>query len=149
MILLDMEIPKSCWDCPMQRYTVSSNDYRCVITGKFAGKTEGRSAFCPIKEIRMRFPTYEEMAKDVAQKAMDDFLFNGKSIREWAKLIIALGIPENPTNGDVIEALFPWIKSEKDYENSMVAILVRGHKGYIHFDMEWWNAPWKGQENAE
>lgn len=96
----------------------------------------------------MKFPTYEEMAKDVAEKAMDDFLFNGKSIREWAELIIDLGIPENPTNGDVFEAMFPWIKSEKDYENSMVAILVRGHKGYIHFDMEWWNSPWK-DENAD
>lgn len=94
----------------------------------------------------MKFPTNEEMAKDVAEKAMDDFLFNGKSIREWAELIIDLGIPENPTNGDVIEALFPWIKSEKDYENSMVAILVRGHKGYIHFDMEWWNALYRRKE---
>lgn len=55
-------------------------------------------------------------------------------------------IPKNATNGDVIEALFSWIKSEKDYENSMVAILMSGHKGYIHFDLEWWNAPWKGQE---
>jgi hypothetical protein len=57
-------------------------------------------------------------------------------------------IPKNATNGDVFEALFPWIKSEKDYENSMVAILVRGHKGYIHFDMEWWNAPWKGNDES-
>ena len=33
------------------------------------------------------FPTYEEMAKNVAEKALDDFLYNGKSIREWMQII--------------------------------------------------------------
>lgn len=33
------------------------------------------------------FPTYEEMAKNVAEKALDDFLYNGKSIREWIQII--------------------------------------------------------------
>ena len=87
------------------------------------------------------------MAKDVAQKAMDDFLFNGKSIREWAKLIIDLGIPENPTNGDVITALFP--------RNNMLVNESLGEKGTVFFEsednvilysLEWWNAPWKGQK---
>lgn len=49
MILLDMEIPENCWGCPMQRYAVRSDKYICVITGKFAGEVEERSAFCPIK----------------------------------------------------------------------------------------------------
>lgn len=34
-----------------------------------------------------KFPTYEEMAKNVAEKALDDFLYNGKSIREWMQII--------------------------------------------------------------
>lgn len=33
------------------------------------------------------FPTYEEMAENVAEKALDDFLYNGKSIREWMQII--------------------------------------------------------------
>lgn len=33
------------------------------------------------------FSTYEEMAKNVAEKALDDFLYNGKSIREWMQII--------------------------------------------------------------
>jgi hypothetical protein len=95
----------------------------------------------------MKFPTYEEVAKDVAEKAMDDFLFNGKSIREWAKLIIDLGIPENPTNGDVITALFP--------RNNMLVNESLGEKGTVFFESEdnvilysldWWNAPWEGQK---
>ena len=77
----------------------------------------------------MKFPTYEKMAKDVAEKAMDDFLFNGKSIREWAELIIDLGIPENPTNGDVIKAMFP------NYYQTLLFYLD---------NTRWWNAPWKG-----
>ena len=33
------------------------------------------------------FPTYEQMAKKVAEIALDDFLYNGKSIREWMQII--------------------------------------------------------------
>ena len=35
-----------------------------------------------------KFPTYEEMAKNVAEKALDEILYQGKSIREWMKIII-------------------------------------------------------------
>jgi len=34
-----------------------------------------------------KLPTYEEMAKKVAKIAMDEFLFDGRSIREWVQLI--------------------------------------------------------------
>lgn len=33
------------------------------------------------------FPTYEEMAKNIAEKALDEFLYDGKSIREWMQII--------------------------------------------------------------
>lgn len=36
-----------------------------------------------------KFPTYEEMGKKVAEKALDEFLYNGKSIREWMQIITA------------------------------------------------------------
>ena len=101
----------------------------------------------------MKFPTYEEMAKDVAQKAMDDFLFNGKSIREWAKLIIDLGIPQNPTNGDVIKAMFPNLTAKvidtDEYTNKPKTVEISVEKG-MHIlttiSAEVWNAPWKGQK---
>ncbi len=35
----------------------------------------------------MKFPTYEEMGQKVAEKALDEFLYNGKSIREWMQII--------------------------------------------------------------
>lgn len=34
-----------------------------------------------------KFPAYEEMSKKVAEKALDEFLYNGKSIREWIQII--------------------------------------------------------------
>lgn len=34
------------------------------------------------------FPTYEQIAKNVAEKALDEFLYDGKSIREWMKIIV-------------------------------------------------------------
>ena len=35
----------------------------------------------------MKFPTIEEMAKDVAEKALDEYVYEGKTIRQWSKII--------------------------------------------------------------
>ncbi|MDO5479680.1 MAG: hypothetical protein Q4G23_11025 [Clostridia bacterium] len=35
----------------------------------------------------MKFPTYEEMAKDVAEKALDEYIYQGKTLREWVQII--------------------------------------------------------------
>ena len=35
----------------------------------------------------MKFPTIEEMAKDVAEKALDEYVYEGRTIRPWAKII--------------------------------------------------------------
>lgn len=34
-----------------------------------------------------KFPTYEEISKKVAEKVLDEFLYDGKSIREWMQII--------------------------------------------------------------
>lgn len=34
-----------------------------------------------------KFPTYEDMSKKVAEKALDEFLYDNKSIREWMQII--------------------------------------------------------------
>lgn len=36
---------------------------------------------------KIKFPTMDEWAKKVAEKALDEFLYDGKSIREWMKII--------------------------------------------------------------
>lgn len=35
----------------------------------------------------MKFPTYDEMAKDVAEKALDEYSVNDKTLREWITII--------------------------------------------------------------
>lgn len=56
-----------------------------------------------------KFPTYEEMGKKVAEKALDEFLYNGKSIREWMLLI---------TSEDAIsrQAVLKLVNSDWKYE---------------------------------
>lgn len=39
--------------------------------------------------IRMaKFPTIDEFAKSVAEKLLDDYEYNGKTIREWVEIIL-------------------------------------------------------------
>lgn len=35
----------------------------------------------------MEFPTIDEFAKNVAEKALDEFIYEGKTIREWVEII--------------------------------------------------------------
>ena len=39
-----------------------------------------------------KFPTIEEMARNVAEKALDEVEYNGKTLREWMEIILATDI---------------------------------------------------------
>ena len=49
-----------------------------------------------------------------------------------ARFSTVLTIPDNPTNGDMIKAMFP---NEGDFETD--------------FDADWWNAPYKGGQKND
>ena len=54
-------------------------------------------------------------------------------------------IPDNPTNGDVIKAMFPYIESETYGLITSVKGLdcdKRALDPYRHFWSDWWNAPY-------
>jgi hypothetical protein len=36
----------------------------------------------------MEFPTIDEFAKNVAEKALDEILYEGKTVREWVEIIV-------------------------------------------------------------
>ena len=55
-----------------------------------------------------------------------------------------LAIPENPTNGDVIKALFP--NGVISYGRTRVYYSY-GSNGCFDFHKEWWNAPYKENNN--
>lgn len=60
------------------------------------------------------FPTYEQMAKDIAEKALDEFLYNGKSIREWMQIIASEDIISRQAVLNEILALWN-SNGDKDY----------------------------------
>lgn len=35
----------------------------------------------------MKFPTMEEMARNLAEKALDEYVYEGKTIRQWAEVL--------------------------------------------------------------
>lgn len=37
---------------------------------------------------KLRFQTVEEMAKEVAEKALNEYVFEGKTIRQWVEIIL-------------------------------------------------------------
>ena len=66
----------------------------------------------------MEFPTIEEFAKDVAEKALDEYEYNGKTIRQWIEIISA---SEHGTDlartvkGFPIDADLLMLKVEEEY----------------------------------
>ncbi len=35
----------------------------------------------------MKFPTYDQIAKEIAEKALDEFVINDKPLREWIRIM--------------------------------------------------------------
>ena len=65
-----------------------------------------------------KIPTMDEMAKQLSEKALDNFLCDGKTLREWMKII---------TSEDAIsrKAVLEWIKGSLEqyaniYSNDML-----------------------------
>ena len=46
-----------------------------------------------------KFPTIEEMAQNVAEKALDGIEYEGKTLREWVKIILATDINVGTKDG--------------------------------------------------
>lgn len=63
-------------------------------------------------------------------------------------------IPDGMTNGDVIELLFAsvWNETEEFFQEvvSWYPILPNGLGDEVHFDKDWWYAPFvKGENNGQ
>ena len=57
-------------------------------------------------------------------------------------------LPDNATNGDVIKALFPLIKVQREISSTSDNIVVRDNSflGAVNrFHTDWWNSPYKGR----
>ena len=57
-------------------------------------------------------------------------------------------LPQNPTNGDIIKAMFPNVEVKE--KNNVYEIYFGVGTCIQHFNHQWWNAPYKrGEEDAD
>ena len=75
MIQIDMNIPKTCDDCPFHIYH-SGKNYVCVATPLFypmnlANYKDGRKDFCPLIEV-VQEPVLDKIRAEIEQDAFKD-----------------------------------------------------------------------------
>ena len=71
----------------------------------------------------MEFPTIEEFAKDVAEKALDEYEYKGKTLRQWIEIILGTdinvatkdGTKRRMVNGYPIDADLLMMKVGEEY----------------------------------
>lgn len=65
-----------------------------------------------------------------------------KAIKEISPV---LTIPENPTNGDIIKAMFPNMQTNEEWKSTFHCFIeTDGHTAITACGMrDWWNAPYK------
>ena len=80
-----------------------------------------------IRKMEMRDATKEE------QKAVIDY------VRSISHRILDVPIPDNPTNGDVIKAVF----SDAEIHIDGNDVLIHHMGFWIKCNIRWWNAPYK------
>ena len=61
--------------------------------------------------------------------------------------IQCIPIPHNPTNGEVIEAVFPEAKISYDVITDCMSVYFRKDDEKL-FDKEWWDAPYSESNKA-
>lgn len=68
----------------------------------------------------MEFPTIDKFVKDVAEKALDEFIYEGKTIREWVEIIIKQQPCDDAIGREkVFEQISCWVNSgEYRYTNA-------------------------------
>lgn len=89
----------------------------------------------------LEFDTYSlETDSDISFEIVDKYDI------EQAPTINAIIIPENATNGDMLKAIFPELEAKEKHVISLN--LIQGES--IRFTgmalQEWWNAPYKREE---
>ncbi len=98
----------------------------------------------------------ELINKEDALDACSAQVWEGEAFADINCIKPVLTIPENPTNGDIIKALFPYIEP-KFYTNlsGMHTVDIKlndkvyGDVYNTHtFSADWWNAPYKAESEG-
>ena len=90
---------------------------------------------------------YYSEALDMAISALE----KNESAEEWYKLLCekwdegdyVCNIPKGMANGEVLQALFPNMKTEDTSVESLIGTNI--DRGYVVFQRDWWNEPYKAE----
>lgn len=97
----------------------------------------------PDKDVKgsgKRYLSCIECAKEHRQLA--EWLRELKKLREQTRWIpVSERLPEEATNGDMIQAMFPY--GEYGANGNEVHVFGVGGNGCLVFTLDWWNAPYK------
>ena len=72
---------------------------------------------------------------EAVQKAVEEIKQNG------------ILVPDGMTNGEVIQALFPYVKIEDTSFRTVIGTNL--DKGVVPVRRDWWNAPYKAEKGGE
>lgn len=96
-----------------------------------------------------KMPTMDEWAERLGNKAINEYVYEGRTLKEWIDLMASgklVILPDNATNGDVIKALFPNADiDESQYQTPFIDVSMIGELKSFHAD--WWNEAYKEVEN--
>ena len=88
-----------------------------------------------------------EEAMRIAQGLITDFKCESDTMVDFCNTVIkalkkeSLAVPENPTNGDMLQAMFPY--GTYGTNGNWVHVFGVGGNGVLVFTLEWWYAPYK------
>lgn len=93
-----------------------------------------------------KMPTTDEWVEKIGNKAINEFVYEGRTLKEWIDLMASgklVVTPDNATNGDVIRLIFPFAKA-RWITQSRIGITITKNQDYIiEFDLKWWDAKYK------
>lgn len=91
-----------------------------------------------------KMPTTDEWVEKIGNKAINEFVYEGRTLKEWIDLMASgksVILPDNATNGDVIKAVFPNAENIRTDNGLPLNFILEFelHRNY----KDWWNAPYK------
>lgn len=91
-----------------------------------------------------KMPTTDEWVEQIGNKAINEFVYEGRTLKEWIDLMASgksVILPDNATNGDVIKAVFPNAENIRTDNGLPLNFILEFelHRNY----KDWWNAPYK------
>lgn len=99
----------------------------------------------PSEDCVSRKFMYELGATCIATRDKNNKLIALGTIENLPPVQPILTIPENPTNGDVLKAMFPDASVLTETDMIVVVDIDRS----THFSKDWWDAPWKKGNDEE